>query len=247
MAGGIATVQVAPADEPRPQVRFGERSVLVTASPGGWHALVTAALESSATPAEAIDGSPAFIWRAGFLPAATAAPVAPQQARVPALPAWLGRSASLARAGVTIRPSALPDTPASFDARAGLRARIEGTVCREDQHDEVFVLHRFFDAHNDGLRALAEHVYDPTENHFVPMWADGTVLTGKSVPRFGYYCSEDCNPETVWTPLEADMEFLMTYARAYRLTGDDLFWQTARQMAQGLGLGEIGIRPGDGP
>jgi murein DD-endopeptidase MepM/ murein hydrolase activator NlpD len=38
--GGIAELRVAPAEEPRPQVLFGERPTLVTARPGGWHALV---------------------------------------------------------------------------------------------------------------------------------------------------------------------------------------------------------------
>ncbi len=104
----------------------------------------------------------------------------------------------------------------------------------------------FLEGVASGLRALAEHVYDPQENHFIPMWADGTELTGRRVQRIGYYCREGCNQDQVWVPLDADMEFLMTYARAYRLTGDDLFWETARQMAHGLGLGEIGRRPGQG-
>ena len=38
--GGIVELLVAPADEPRPTVLFGERQTLVTASPAGWHALV---------------------------------------------------------------------------------------------------------------------------------------------------------------------------------------------------------------
>jgi murein DD-endopeptidase MepM/ murein hydrolase activator NlpD len=38
--GGIAELRVAPAGEPRPQVRFGERPVLVTGGPDGWRALV---------------------------------------------------------------------------------------------------------------------------------------------------------------------------------------------------------------
>jgi murein DD-endopeptidase MepM/ murein hydrolase activator NlpD len=38
--GGIIEVLVAPADEPRPKVLFGERPTLVTATPGGWRALV---------------------------------------------------------------------------------------------------------------------------------------------------------------------------------------------------------------
>lgn len=104
----------------------------------------------------------------------------------------------------------------------------------------------------DGLRALTNYAYKPENNHFVAMWADGTELTNRTVPQYGYYCQRiltneiNCSAENMWSPLEADMEFLMTYARAYRLTGDPIFWETARNMALGLGLGEIGKRPGEG-
>lgn len=104
----------------------------------------------------------------------------------------------------------------------------------------------------DGLRALANEAYDPEQNHFIPMWADGTDLReiAKEIGLipYGYYCREPagCRPEDVWSPLNADMEFLMTYARAFRLTGDHLFWETARHIARGLGLGEIGHQPGEG-
>ncbi len=104
----------------------------------------------------------------------------------------------------------------------------------------------------DGLAALANQVYDPEHNHFIPMWADGTDLreTAKEIGLipYGYYCREPagCQPGNTWSPLDADMEFLMTFARVYRLTGEELFWETARHMARGLGLGEIGRRPGQG-
>ena len=94
----------------------------------------------------------------------------------------------------------------------------------------------------DGLKALSEHAYRPDHNHFVPMWADGTDLTGQVYPRTGYYGQQG----TSWSPLTADMEFLKTYARAYRLSGDAELWQTARNIAQSLGLGEIGTEPGVG-
>jgi murein DD-endopeptidase MepM/ murein hydrolase activator NlpD len=38
--GGIVELVVAPANEPRPKVLFGERATLVTASPSGWRVLV---------------------------------------------------------------------------------------------------------------------------------------------------------------------------------------------------------------
>lgn len=94
----------------------------------------------------------------------------------------------------------------------------------------------------DGLEALAEYAYMPEANAFRPMWADGTDLTGKRFARSGYYGEKG----TAWEPLDADMRFLMAYARAYRLTSRPALWTTARAIAHGLGLGDIGERPGVG-
>lgn len=106
----------------------------------------------------------------------------------------------------------------------------------------------FLESTADGLRALIEHSYNAEENHFPPMWADGTDLTGKSMPRHGYFCRYDqnCDLAAAWRPLKADMEFFMTFARAYRLTGDEMFWETARNMASGFGIGDVGQQPGVG-
>lgn len=95
----------------------------------------------------------------------------------------------------------------------------------------------------DGLAALAEHAYMPDENAFRPMWADDTDLTGKTFNRTGYYGEKG----TPWEPLDAGVDFLMTYARAHRLSGRDGMWETARQIADGLGLGDIGETPDDDP
>lgn len=46
--GGIARVLVGQSGEPRPEVRFGERPVLVTAGTGGWQALVGLPLDTTA-------------------------------------------------------------------------------------------------------------------------------------------------------------------------------------------------------
>ena len=109
----------------------------------------------------------------------------------------------------------------------------------------------FLEGTADGLLALAEQAYLPEKNHFIPMWADGTDLRplAEQIDRipYGYYCRrDDCDPKSVWIAQDADMEFLMTYARAYRLTGEELFWEMSRNIAKGLGLGEIGLRPGEG-
>lgn len=98
----------------------------------------------------------------------------------------------------------------------------------------------FLDGIISSLNALAEHGYNSGSNQFRPMWADGTDLTGQSYPRTGYYGAEGTN----WSPITADMDFLMTYARAYRLSGDENMWDMARSIASGLGIGNIGSEPG---
>lgn len=94
----------------------------------------------------------------------------------------------------------------------------------------------------DGLAALAEYAYDADANAFRPMWADGTDLTGRTFPRTGYYGERG----TAWEPFDAGPAFLRTYARAHRLTGRDDLWETARRIAAGLGIGDVGERPGEG-
>lgn len=90
-----------------------------------------------------------------------------------------------------------------------------------------------------GLRAFAHHAYQPESNTCKPMFTDGTDLTGYILPRDGYYGPAGTRLE----PYPAD-GFLISYARAYLLTGDAEMWTTARQIAQGNGLGDLGSRPG---
>lgn len=94
----------------------------------------------------------------------------------------------------------------------------------------------------DNLTALATHAYIPETNRLKPMWADGTDLTGQSYPRTGYYGNEG----TVWGSSSVGMEFLLTYARAFRLSNDPLMWEMARNIALGRGIGDIGSEPGVG-
>ena len=93
-----------------------------------------------------------------------------------------------------------------------------------------------------GLKAYHQHAYDRKGNRFRPMWADGTDLTGKTIERTGYYGPAG----KAFTDTPADGEFLLAYARAYRLSGDEALWQATRQIAAGLGLGELGETPGSG-
>ena len=94
----------------------------------------------------------------------------------------------------------------------------------------------------EGMRAYAEHAYDAESNMLKPMWTDGTDLTGYAMPRFGYFGSKG----TVINPVQADLDMLFSYAIGYRLTGDEVLWATARGIARGHGLGELGSTPGNG-
>lgn len=91
------------------------------------------------------------------------------------------------------------------------------------------------------LHAWAETAYRPEENVFEPMLTDGLSLEGFVIRREGYFGPKG----RIVEPIEADWEFFWTYARAYRIAGDDRCWDTARNIANGLGLGDIGDPDGD--
>ena len=91
-----------------------------------------------------------------------------------------------------------------------------------------------------GLRACARHIYDPETNQMRPVWADGTDLTGHTVKRSGYYGPAG----TVFRARPASGLLFWSYVLGYRLTGDGLLWETARSIARGHGLGDLGPSPG---
>lgn len=93
----------------------------------------------------------------------------------------------------------------------------------------------------DGLRAWAEHAYDPETNLWRPMWADGTDLTGYAIPRTGYFGREG----RVFEQGETAPMLMWSYALGYRLSGDDALWETARAIGRGHDLGDIGTAPGE--
>ena len=95
----------------------------------------------------------------------------------------------------------------------------------------------------DGLKAYIKYAYMPETNQFRPMWADGTDLTGFVFPGFGYYGPAG----KMLNPSKAGMSYLVSYARAFRLTRDADLWQTVRSMARGNGLGDIGETPESDP
>lgn len=100
----------------------------------------------------------------------------------------------------------------------------------------------FLDWTTDGLRAWAKYGYDAERNLARPLWADGTDLTGYKLVRDGYYGKKGRVLEAETPP----GTLLWSYAMGHRLSGDDTLWDTARAMARGRGLGEIGAKPGVG-
>ncbi len=92
----------------------------------------------------------------------------------------------------------------------------------------------------DGMKAYIKHAYDPENNQFTPMWADGTYLTNYEFPRTGYYGRKG----RVLEPLTANESYLFSFSRAYRLTKDEFLWEAVRSMFKGLELGDPGVRPG---
>ena len=93
----------------------------------------------------------------------------------------------------------------------------------------------------EGMHAYAKHAYDAETNTLKPMWADGTDLSGYTLRRSGYYG----HAGKVFEPAAASMDMMHAYATAYRLTGDQVLWETARGIARGHGLGDLGETPGE--
>ncbi len=98
----------------------------------------------------------------------------------------------------------------------------------------------FLDWSVEGMKSYARYAYDPVNNQFRPMWADGTDLSGYEFPRTGYYG----NKGRVLEPFAANEQFLFSFSRAYRLSNDQYLWETVRSMFRGLGLGDPGAQPG---
>ena len=89
----------------------------------------------------------------------------------------------------------------------------------------------------EGLRAYIEHAYVPSKNHFKPMWADGTDLSGHTMPRTGYYGEKG----TPFEPIEPSGEMLLAVAKAVRMSdGDQALWNGMRHLFQGEELGDPG-------
>jgi len=89
------------------------------------------------------------------------------------------------------------------------------------------------------LIGYAKHAYDPSNNVFRPIITDGTDLTGYRLPTGGYYGPKG----TVMETIPAGVEFLPSYALAFRLRRTPVLWETLRRLCRGNGLGDIGAEP----
>jgi pectate lyase len=92
----------------------------------------------------------------------------------------------------------------------------------------------------EDLKAYASHAYDPAHNTFAALITDGTRLSPADVKRDGYYGSKGSQN---FLPQPAGPMFFRAYALAFRLSGDPLFWDTARAIGRGNGLGDLGSDP----
>jgi pectate lyase len=93
-----------------------------------------------------------------------------------------------------------------------------------------------------GLRACARWLYDAEAHRLRPRLADGRDLSGWMFPRDGYYGPAG----STFQPRAPGPVLFWSFALGFRLSGDAGLWPTVRALARGLGLGDLGPRPGDG-
>lgn len=96
----------------------------------------------------------------------------------------------------------------------------------------------------EDIEAYARHAYDPADNMLVSVVTDGTRLSPSDVKRAGYYGPVQ-SPK--FRPVAAGAGFFRTYALAYCLSGKTFFWETARSIGRGIGLGDLGLQAGVDP
>ncbi|MBD2868535.1 pectate lyase [Paenibacillus arenilitoris] len=86
------------------------------------------------------------------------------------------------------------------------------------------------------MAAWGRTAYRGEDNSFVPMLTDGWSLEGLTLDRNGYFGRKG----TVFKAIPAGPEFFWMYAMGYRLSGDPFLWTMVRNIAAGLGFGDIG-------
>lgn len=92
----------------------------------------------------------------------------------------------------------------------------------------------------DGLLAFKRHAHVAETNTFRPMLTDGTDLTDFVLLRNGYYGSAGGR----LPPYPANCLYLLSYTRAYRVTGNGAIWQAVRDLALSNGMGDWGASHG---
>ena len=86
------------------------------------------------------------------------------------------------------------------------------------------------------LTALATHCYSSDDRCFYPAINDGTRLHPENSNEGVGYC-----PPGKLTPVSADGLLFLSYAKAYRLTHNDLFRETAESLAEGMGWTKLEV------
>ncbi|MDR9416036.1 MAG: hypothetical protein RI564_07120 [Gracilimonas sp.] len=108
-----------------------------------------------------------------------------------------------------------------------LAEQLEGTEAGEKLLDWVL----------SGLKAYSENANVPEKNHYKPMWADGTDISGQVMPRTGYYGEKG----TPFKPLKPNGDMMLALAKAVRLSdGDEVLWNTFRHQFKGINFGDPG-------
>jgi pectate lyase len=97
----------------------------------------------------------------------------------------------------------------------------------------------FYNWTRDGMSSLAKYSYIPDKNLLRPMLSDGRDLSNYVLRRDGY----NGRKGTVLTQIPASNMLLISYSRAFMVTGDKTLWEMARSIAKGSGLGDIGTEP----
>jgi pectate lyase len=95
-------------------------------------------------------------------------------------------------------------------------------------------------ATRDGLLAFQHYAYEAATNTLKPMLTDGTDLSNFTLKRNGYYEKAG----HVLKPYPATSAYLLSYARAYLITGIAELWGMARGIARANDLGDLGDEPG---
>jgi len=90
----------------------------------------------------------------------------------------------------------------------------------------------------EDLTARAMHGYDLKTNSFSAMLIDGTPLSPADRIHDGYVTERWLSPRV------ADERYFYAYTLAYKLSKKELMWQMVRAIGHGLGLGDLGSKPG---